>query len=231
MAKGSRGGQGKKAPQRASEKILETKSNDELQKFLQGNNIRMDDKVKSLKHEETKQAMAGALHVVEEFGATSYFKGFDTDSLGVMSANRFSGEISFNPNYFNPGARDLVQVMNGSTYHPANQSAYSTGAHEGGHIVEGYLYQKMGMGIDDMIKRKVATQIVGDAAKEMKKQLKAAGKPAPGINDLVGQISRYATKNRSEAFAEAVADVVANKDKAHPFSKIIWDKALKMAGK
>lgn len=116
MAKGSRGGQGKKAPKRASEKILETKTNDELQKFLQGNNIRMDDKVKSLKHEETKQAMAGVLHVLEEFGAMSHFKGFDTDSLGVMSASRFNGGVSFNPKYFNPGTQDLVKVMNGSTF-------------------------------------------------------------------------------------------------------------------
>jgi len=38
----------------------------------------------------------------------------------------------------------------------------------------------------------------------------------------VAQISRYATKNRSEAMAEAVADYRANGSRAKPLSQAIW---------
>lgn len=41
-------------------------------------------------------------------------------------------------------------------------------------------------------------------------------------DQLVAQISRYATKNRSEAMAEAVADYRANGSRAKPLSQAIW---------
>lgn len=69
-------------------------------------------------------------------------------------------------------------------------------------------------------KNRFATKIVGEAARIVKKT--ESGKGLKN-NQLVEQISRYATKNRSEALAEAVADYRANGNNAQPLSKAIWN--------
>ena len=62
-------------------------------------------------------------------------------------------------------------------------------------------------------KHRFATKVVGEAARAAKKT--AVGKGLTN-DQLVAQISRYATKNRSEAMAEAVADYRANGSRAKP---------------
>lgn len=230
MAKGSRGGQGKKM---LSAKIRSVKSGDDLQKALERNNIKLReaDTIKGQKLHETREAIAGAIHVLEEFGATDAIKSVNTYDRGVMAANMFSGELYFNTKYFQPGTRDLVDVMNGGTFHPKNQNAFSTGAHEGGHLLESYLAQKSGIGPFDAADGKLSKQLIRDAANELKRQARAAKQPVPKQASLVAQISGYATKNSKETFAEAISDVVANGKNAHPMSRLIWEGAKRIAGK
>lgn len=233
MPKSSRGGQGKRAPSRLSESIRKVNSGDELQKALESNGIRMGDAttIKGQKLHETRDAIAGALHVLEEFGATAGISSVSTYSMGVMAANMFSGELYFNTKYFQPGTRDLVDVMNGGTFHPANQNAFTTGAHEGGHLLESYLAQKSGIDAWSASAGKLSKQLIRDAANEMKRRARAAKQPVPKQAALVAQISGYATKNSKETFAEAISDVVANGKNAHPMSRLIWEGAKKIAGK
>ena len=230
MLKPKRGGQGKK---KLSTKIQKVKSGDDLQKMLESNNIKLRDAatIKGQKLHETRDAIAGALHVLEEFGATDGIKSVNTYNKGVMAANMFSGELYFNTSYFKPGTSDLVNVMNGGTFHPANQNAFTTGAHEGGHLLESYLAKKSGMDPWSAASGALSKQLVRDAANEMKRQARAAKQPVPKQAALVAQISGYATKNSMETFAEAVSDVVANGKNAHPMSQLIWEAAKKIAGK
>ena len=230
MPKSSRGGQGK---QKLSAKIQKVKSGDDLQKVLESNNIRLReaDTIKGQKLHETTSAIAGALHVLEEFGAKDAISSVGTYSKGVMAANMFSGELYFNPNYFQSGKRDLVDVMNGGSYHPKNQNAFTTGAHEGGHLLESYLAQKSGIDAFSASDGKLSKQLIRDAANELKRQARAAKQPVPKQAALVAQISGYATKNSKETFAEAISDVVANGKNAHPMSRLIWEGAKKIAGK
>lgn len=167
MPKGSRGGQGK---QTLSAKIQSAKSGDDLQKALESNNIKLReaDTIKGQKLHETREAIAGALHVLEEFGAKDAIKSVNVYDRGVMAANMFSGELYFNTKYFQPGTKDLVDVMNRGMFHPKNQTAFSTGAHEGGHLLESYLAQKSGMDAWDASDGKLSKQLIRDAAKELK---------------------------------------------------------------
>ena len=204
-----------------------------MQKVLESNNIRLReaDTIKGQKLHETTAAIAGALHVLEEFGAKDAIKSVSTYDRGVMAANMFSGELYFNTSYFQPGKRDLVDVMNGGSYHPKNQNAFTTGAHEGGHLLESYLAQKSGIDAFSASDGKLSKQLIRDAANELKRQARAAKQPVPKQAALVAQISGYATKNSKETFAEAISDVVANGKNAHPMSQLIWEGAKKIAGK
>ena len=232
MPKGTRGGQGKKAPSRLSESIRNVKSGDDLQKALESNNIKLRDAntIKGQKLHETRDAIAGALHVLEEFGAKDAIKSVNTYNRGVMAANMYSGELYFNTSYFQPGKKDLVDVMNGGTFHPKNQNAFTTGAHEGGHLLESYLAKKSGMDAWSAASGALSKQLIRDAANELKKQARAAKQPVPKQANLVAQISGYATTNSRETFAEAMSDVVANGMNAHPMSQLIWAGAKKIAG-
>lgn len=232
MPKPQRGGQGKKAPNKLSENIRNVKSGDDLQKMLESNNIKLRDAatIKGQKLHETRDAIAGALHVLEEFGATDGITSVNTYNKGVMAANMFSGELYFNTNYFQPGKKDLVDVMNGGTFHTKNQNAFTTGAHEGGHLLESYLAKKSGMDPWSAASGALSKQLIRDAANELKRQARAAKQPVPKQAALVAQISGYATKNSMETFAEAMSDVVANGKNAHPMSQLIWAGAKKKAG-
>ena len=203
-----------------------------MQIALESNNIKLRDAatIKGQKLHETRDAIAGALHVLEEFGAKDAITSVNTYNRGVMAANMYSGELYFNTSYFQPGKKDLVDVMNGGTFHPANQNAFTTGAHEGGHLLESYLARKSGMDAWSAADGALSKKLIREAANEMKRQARAAKQPVPKQSDLVAQISGYATKNSKETFAEAMSDVVANGKNAHPMSRLIWDGAKKIAG-
>ena len=113
-------------------------------------------------------------------------------------------------------------------WHPDGTSSVHIASHEIGHLLESALVfknitQTGYYGTMDRInawnKHRFATKVVGEAARAAKKT--AVGKGLTN-DQLVAQISRYATKNRSEAMAEAVADYRANGSRAKPLSQAIW---------
>lgn len=73
-------------------------------------------------------------------------------------------------------------------------------------------------GVKAWNKSKEAARIVGQAARQAKKMPDGKGKKN---DELVAEVSRYATKNRSEALAERVADYMANGSKAKPLSRAV----------
>lgn len=217
--------------------IQECKTFDELTATLKakyGDQFVIDERLKDLKFEEVRDAISGADFILNEFGATDKLTGFDVGNSGVMCAS-FGGKISFTESYFKQGASDLSTVMNGGTYHPKNQNAYSTGAHEAGHILESWIAKQQSDNYFEQInawnKNTVSTKIINEASKVVKKQYKARGEEAPSINALCHRVSGYASKNRSEAFAECMADYVANGKNANPLSIAVWNETKKICGK
>lgn len=226
MAKANRGGKSAKS---YIKKVESSKDFGEMEKALSNKGIKVANSLKNqqdLKINEVSQAFAGALEVLEEFGATSQLSTFNVWSDGVMSAG-FS-DININPRYFKNGARDLKDVMNSGTFHPANQTAKSTGAHEAGHILDHYIQVKTG--INGRWETYASPRIVNQAMKELKAEYRAKGLKPPTMDSLKMGISGYALKNTHETFAEAIADVYANGNKANEFSVKIYQQAKKTLG-
>lgn len=234
----SNGGGGGSGGAVAKGSIKECKNFDELTATLKakyGDQFEIDDKLKDLKFEEVRGAIEGADFILSEFGANDKLTGFTIGNDGVMCAS-FGGKIRFTEKYFTQGTEDLSTVMNRNAgFHPKNQNAYSTGAHEAGHILESWIAKQQNDNywarIDAWDKNTVSTKIINEASKSVKKQYRARGEKAPKIDELCYKVSRYALKNRAEAFAECIADYVANGKNANPLSIAVWNETKKVCGK
>ena len=217
--------------------IKECTNFDELSATLQDkygkySNFVFDDRLRNLKFNEVKDAIEGVDYLLTEFGANDKLTGFEIGRSGVMSAS-YGGKVNFTEAYFKHGARDLSEVMNGSTFHPPNQNARTTGVHEAGHILESWISRKQSNGngfqsVQDWNNSTIAKKIINEASKSVKKEYKARGEKAPSIDALCYKVSGYASKNRSEAFAECMADYVANGKKANPLSIAVWNETKKV---
>lgn len=134
-------------------------------------------------------------------------------------------------NHFKDGKALQESLKRDGDFHPSNTDARSVLAHEAGHALETAItrknYQDAYSQFENRRKRKEATRIVGQAARQVKKTPYGKGKKN---NELVAEVSRYATKNRSEALAECVGDYIANGSKAHPLSKAVWSILKKEMG-
>lgn len=234
---GGRGGKGASNGGSVKGTIKECKNFDDLTATLKakyGANFTVDDRLRNLKFEEVKDAISGADFILTEFGATDKLTGFTIGANGVMSAS-FDGRIKFNEKYFAQGTNDLSVVMNGSLFHPKNQTAHSTGAHEAGHILESWIAKQQSNNYWEQIHAwnnyTVSKKIINEASKSVKKQYKARGEKPPSIDSLCYKVSGYASKNRSEAFAECMADYVANGKNANPLSIAVWNETKKVCGK
>lgn len=148
----------------------------------------------------------------------------------------YYGLVQLNPNKYKD-AQKIAQSYAAdvkSKFHPDGTTSEHIVTHECGHILEKALIDKnisdSRGGIFDMAKKadawnkhKAASDVISRAAKNAKKTPEGKGKK---IGGLIGEVSRYATKNRSETLAECVADYVANGSNAKLLSREVW-KVLK----
>ena len=236
-------GQGKTNPPKS---IYDAHNMSELRSVLNQRGIALSNDIDDLKFNEVRDAVGGALYVLEEFGIEDgYLKGFGVKNRGVMCAT-LDGEINFNKGYFKEGTADVSVVMNGSSFHPKNQNAFTTASHEAGHILESYIVKKETgvlnnnspsfMAQLDMIdawnKGKYSSKIISDASKNAKREYKKQyGGSQPTIAKMISDVSGYATKNRSECFAECIADYVANGENASILAKEVWKTTKKYFNK
>lgn len=155
--------------------------------------------------------------------------GSESRSNAYASAS-LSGKLQLNPKMMGDQAKLDQNYENDVRvkWHPDGTSSVHIASHEIGHLLESALVfknitQTGYYGTMDRIsawnKHRFATKVVSEAARAAKKT--AAGKGLTN-DQLVAQIPRYATKNRSEAMAEAVADYRANGSRAKPLSQAIW---------
>lgn len=187
--------------------------------------ITMSSDVKKLDFKAVQDSTAGIEHIIKEFPkAKSAFRTLATDPEGVMCA-KLSGQICFNPSYFSKYDRvfnAMFQSASTTGFHPKGNNLFSTGSHEAGHILEVALNLKANGGykdVDAWVKCTYAQQVVSEASKIAKKTPEGKGKK---IADLTGEVSKYATANKSEALAECVADYVINGENASILSKEVW---------
>lgn len=144
--------------------------------------------------------------------------------VNAYASASFNGLLQLNVDkYKDPTALERSYQRNvASGFHPEG-SASSIAVHEMGHLLERAMLEKaFPTRLDRVLawnKSKQATKVISEAARAAKKT--AAGKCLTN-EQLVAQVSRYATKNRSGALAECVADYRANGANAKPLSRGVW---------
>ena len=221
--------------------VSDTKNIQELSDFMfdkYGITVKQDT-LQGVDFDSVKMAAEGITFMMDEFPQASFnfheLRGGITRESTLASAS-YNGIISINNNKF--ATTDKINAIYErnvtAKYHPEGTTAAQITIHEGGHILERALIDKnindpMG-GIWDRLakarawdKSTCASSVISEAARNAKKT--AAGKGKTNAS-LISEVSGYATKNRSEALAECVADYVANKSKAKPLSQEVW-KVLK----
>ena len=206
---------------------------DELAKYMQdAHGITIDQSVRNLDFETARQGLQGVENVLNEFPqmagvvrsvaydptTTAYaYASYQIGPSGSLEASLFMSNYFANPQSF----RDSL-VRDGS-FHPRNSDAMQVMAHETGHALETAMANKasgsLWEALDTRRKRKQATNVISQACREVKKTPYGKGKKN---DDLVGAVSGYARKNRSEALAECVGDYIANGSNSNPLSQAVW---------
>ena len=114
-------------------------------------------------------------------------------------------------------------MMSRGTFHPANQTAASTMAHEVGHALETALCtKKYSDSWDAYQARRNGTEANRILAEAMRVVNRASG-VSKSLSELRGSVSQYATHNVHETIAECFGDVFANGANANPFSRAVYD--------
>lgn len=204
------------------------------QHFASAYGVALNDNLQEVDREVLSDVLNASERMFAEFPGV-------IDELNMIKNDRYSSAYAYaswsvaSPSRVSVGslmqdkAAANTSIQQDGTFHPKGTTVQSITAHELGHVMETAIVKKrhagdLGMIYDVRKRRKVATEIVGQAAKRVKKTpagKTSAGKPKT-INALIREVSGYATKNRSEALAEMVGDVFANGSNAHPLSQEVW---------
>lgn len=234
-ASGAKGGakNGRTAPKNARE----TQSFSELKSYMQTQGVNLGSGLENKNLEMLKTASEEILNIRNEFpqaaGAFAELNGEYSKENAYAAASRITGNIMIadSMNDVTGASRQYaLDVLAG--FHPTGTKSDHIFTHESGHILEKALIDKKYA--DDiygkmsaLTGRTEAKRVVKNAVKQIKKAPEGKGAKT---SDLISQISRYATTNRSETLAEAVADYRANGAKAKPLSRAIWAELKKELG-
>ena len=202
--------------------------------------ITVDGSLSALPIESVITAVGGVEDVVKELPQIAtgmkivYRAGMDPREYAEA---RVSGVIAIGGHYRDMADMELSIFRDNSThFNPKNSKARQTTSHEAGHIAEAMILKKkygdpFEPGIDNRTmaqrmqvftawdKSSEATRIIKQAVTNLKRTPEGKGKLT---GHFINEVSRYATKNRSEALAECVADYMANGSKAAPLSREVW---------
>ena len=209
----------------------------ELKSYMESQGVRFGSGLENMDLGLLKNAVEEIQYIRQEFpqaaGAFKELNGTEARNGVYASASKLYGEISLSnmmSDTEKAGQHYALDVA--LDFHPKGTTSSHIVTHESGHILEKALVQKAYANdlygeLAAYTGRTEAKRIVANAVKEVKKTPEGKGARTAY---LVGQISRYAAKNRSETLAEAVADYRANGANAKPLSRAIWAELKKELG-
>lgn len=190
-------------------------------------------KLGDVKFEQARDAIQGGIYALEQLGVKDDFSKicgtYNSGDHGVMCAS-YDRQIMFNPKYFkNYGKENGLEIWKRemqTDFHPANNSFFSTGAHEMAHQLERYIAERNNSydfmkKLENWNKHYMASSIIHDAFEKVKKE---DGKSALRIGQYIRQVSGYATENKGEAFAECICDYIQNGSNAQKLSIAVWNR-------
>lgn len=184
--------------------------------------IHVSNDLGSLDFEAVKDGMCGIDRVFEEFPiARDCFTGMGTSASGsaIMNAT-YVGDINFNP-VMHATKSAVSQTYRPTSFHPKNNNALGSAAHEAGHLLERALIDKYKGSVMDWRDCTYGTKVVDAAISSMRRADPALTKLSK--SELMGTISGYAKTDGSECLAEAVCDYILNGEDAALLSQEIWE--------
>lgn len=192
--------------------------------------VRMTDGLRNIPLEILLPTLQGIEDMIDEFPIAGREL---TSVIGMSSKTAYMSAscdmiVKLNKAWLSNPARLRAQIQNDvkAGWSPKNTSIRECACHEMGHILEAIL-NKMANGkvnVSDWNNCIFASKIVNDAFYLVTK--------IPGYEDaqlmaLKEEISDYALQDASECLAEAVADVMANGNRAALLSRAIWSQLKK----
>lgn len=224
---GGRGASSATAKARGASSVASAKSHDEVRQYMASKyGVTVGSSLDKLPLDSVKLAVSGVEDVVKEFPAIGPDITIRYVPLGsnTYAQATLSGEVRVGGRFVDVSSLESTYANDlRSRFHPDGSTARNITSHEVGHIIEAHLVNAENSTfyaqVDHWNKHKHATDIVGRAARQVKKTPAGKGRK---IADLVADVSRYATTNRSEALAECIADYTANGSRAKPLSQAVW---------
>ena len=229
------GGRGASSASSDGRSASGAKTFDDLRTYMQDHyGIAVDHSIDKLDFETVKQGIAGVDDVLKQLpqlrqSIKTISADMSTTAYAFARARYGANGLEFSLHLggwaYGSSTKMRDSLKRDGTFHPANMDARGIMSHEVGHIAEFTIAMKHGSSAGESFryikKQTYATKIVGDACKDVKRTSYGRGKK----NDqLVSGISGYASRNRSEALAEAVGDYMTNGSKSNPLSQSIWAK-------
>lgn len=208
----------------------------DLASHMSGIGISLDTStLASFNFDNVKEAAFGVERIAQEFPqavfAFQQIVGMDRGQ-GTYASASLGGTIRLNEFYYGQDPSSFAVSVTGdenSDFHPKGGGTLGVAVHEAGHVLEAALIKRaisVNSYLDQLAqsdawhKSTYASRVISEAAKAAKKTPNGKGKT---VASLIREVSRYATKNRSEALAECVADYFANGSNAKPLSIATWD--------
>lgn len=190
-------------------------------------NIEIDESVKELNYSSVSRALKSLRNMLNQYPEINkYVKRISTSEHGAMVFRPDENDISLNPKFFkDPDAyRNLIKEQVERGYWIKGTTIESDMVHESAHVLE-FVFLNRNVNYKNTLQKENAWNNCNEAEKivlEAFNNLRAKGIiKGKKLNDLIKDISGYASINNSEALAEAFSDCFINGNNAHEISKEI----------
>lgn len=190
-------------------------------------NIEIDESVKELNYSSVSRALKSLRNMLNQYPEINkYVKRISTSDNGAMVFRPSKNDISLNPEYFkDPEAYSkLIKEQVRKGYWIKGTTIESDMVHEAAHVLEFVLLNR-NVNYKNTLQKENAWEECNESGKivlEAFNNLRANGIiKGNRLNESLNNISGYASKNNSEALAEAFNDCFINGNNAREISKEI----------
>lgn len=190
-------------------------------------NIEIDESVKELNYSSVSEALRGLRKMINQYPEINkYVKRISTSDNGAMVFRPSENGISLNPKFFkDPNAYSkLIKEQVRKGYWIKGTTIESDMVHEAAHVLEFVLLNR-NVNYKNTLQKENAWEECNESGKivlESFNNLRANGIiKGNRLKESLNNISGYASKNNSEALAEAFSDCFINGTQAYELSKEI----------
>lgn len=190
-------------------------------------NIEIDESVKELNYSNVSEALRGLRKMINQYPEINkYVKRISTSDNGAMVFRPSENGISLNPKFFkDPNAYSkLIKEQVRKGYWIKGTTIESDMVHEAAHVLEFVLLNR-NVNYKNTLQKENAWEECNESGKivlEAFNNLRANGIiKGNRLKESLNNISGYASKNNSEALAEAFSDCFINGTQAYELSKEI----------